>query len=63
MVVEKAGGDLVLKDVPVNKPEKGHILVKTLACGVCHSDEAVRQGGFGDLLYAFYCSALDPSTD
>ena len=51
MVAEKKGEDLVLKDVPVQKPEQGQILIKTLACGVCHSDDAVREGLFGDVLY------------
>lgn len=50
LVAEKAGADLVLKDVPVKQqPEQGELLVKVIACGVCHSDEAVRNGLFGDL--------------
>lgn len=49
LVAEKAGAPLTLKDVPVNKPNQGEILIKVVACGVCHSDEAVRGGLFGDL--------------
>jgi len=49
-VFEKAGAGLVLKDVPVNEPQQGEILIKTIACGVCHSDVMVGSGMFGDLL-------------
>lgn len=49
MVFEKAGAGLVLKDVPVSAPKKGEVLIKSLACGVCHSDSVVGQGMFGDL--------------
>lgn len=50
MVAEAKGADLVLKTVPVSKPEQGQILVKTNACGVCHTDDVIRQGLFGDVL-------------
>lgn len=49
LVAEKAGAELVYKDVPLSKPEKGQILVKVLACGVCHTDDIIRKGSFGDL--------------
>ena len=49
-VFEKAGGSLVLKDVPVNEPKQGEILIKVIACGVCHSDALIGTGAFGDVL-------------
>jgi len=49
LVAEKAGADLVLKDIEVKQPEQGQVLVKVVACGVCHSDEAIRQGLFGEV--------------
>ncbi|KAB8360938.1 hypothetical protein FH972_024670 [Carpinus fangiana] len=49
-VFEKAGAGLVLKDVPVNEPQAGEILIKSIACGVCHSDSAVGAGLMGDVL-------------
>lgn len=50
MVAEKAGAALVLKDVPVTPPQAGEVLVKSVASGVCHTDDTIRQGNFGDLL-------------
>lgn len=46
-VVEEANGKLIIKDVPLEDPKHGEVLVKVKACGVCHSDEAVRTGAFG----------------
>ncbi|CAN8101238.1 unnamed protein product [Discula destructiva] len=46
---EKRGEDLVLKDVELKQPGPGQILVKVLACGVCHSDRFVQQGNLGDV--------------
>ena len=47
---EKVGEELVIKDMPVPEPQKGEILIKVIACGVCHSDSAVGSGLFGDLM-------------
>jgi D-arabinose 1-dehydrogenase-like Zn-dependent alcohol dehydrogenase len=46
-VAESAGKSLVIKDVPVPEPEKGEILIKVHACGVCHSDTAAIEGQMG----------------
>ncbi|RAH48936.1 alcohol dehydrogenase [Aspergillus brunneoviolaceus CBS 621.78] len=35
-----------LRDVPVKLPAEGEILIKSLACGVCHSDVATQNGEF-----------------
>ncbi|KAI2467112.1 alcohol dehydrogenase [Annulohypoxylon bovei var. microspora] len=44
-VIEKAGQPIVVKDVELKQPGPGQVLVKVLACGVCHSDLFVA-GGF-----------------
>jgi len=36
--VHQFGKPLVIEDVPVPVPDKGEILVKVMACGVCHTD-------------------------
>lgn len=47
--IESKGAEkLTLKDVDLKQPDKGQILVKVLACGVCHSDEFERQGNLGN---------------
>jgi len=48
-VIEKVNGPLVIKDVPVEDPKEGEILIKVHACGVCHSDAFVQQGAFGPM--------------
>lgn len=50
-VIEKAGGDFVIKDVEKPKPSENEILIKVEACGICHSDNFVKQGGFPGLEY------------
>lgn len=47
-VFEKAGQPFSIKDIELQKPGEGTILVKVLACGVCHSDAVVQGGGFGN---------------
>ncbi|KAH7310918.1 chaperonin 10-like protein [Stachybotrys elegans] len=46
---EKQDGDLILKQVDLQEPKPGYILVKVLASGICHSDNFVRQGRLGDV--------------
>lgn len=46
--IEKKDGPLKIVDVELKQPAEGEILIKSLACGVCHSDQSVRQGGFGN---------------
>jgi propanol-preferring alcohol dehydrogenase len=43
-VVEQLGQPLVLREVPVPVPGPGQILVKTEACGVCHTDLHAARG-------------------
>ncbi|KAI1102474.1 alcohol dehydrogenase [Jackrogersella minutella] len=44
-VIEAAGKPIVLKDIELKQPGPKQILVKVLACGVCHTD-VFEQGGF-----------------
>jgi len=39
------GDRLVVEKVELSPPRKGEVLVKIVACGVCHTDEAQRHGG------------------
>ncbi|RGP70119.1 alcohol dehydrogenase [Fusarium sporotrichioides] len=41
--------DLVLQDVELKQPDAGHVLVKVIACGICHSDLFVKKGVLGDV--------------
>src|SRR5580698_3576848 len=43
-VVEQFGKPLTLKEVDVPAPAAGQILVKTEACGVCHTDLHAAHG-------------------
>ncbi|CAJ2500769.1 Uu.00g036220.m01.CDS01 [Anthostomella pinea] len=47
--LEKAGEPITIKDVDLKQPEPGQVLVKVLACGVCHSDLFVQGGHLGDV--------------
>ncbi|KAH7092128.1 alcohol dehydrogenase [Paraphoma chrysanthemicola] len=49
VVIEKPGAPWAIKEVPVNLPQQGEILIKVHACGVCHSDSFTQQGAFGDV--------------
>ena len=43
-VVEQFGKPLVFKDLDIPVPGRGQVLVKTEACGVCHTDLHARNG-------------------
>ncbi len=43
-VLNQAGGDLRVEEVPVPTPPSGEVLVKVGACGVCHTDLHVIKG-------------------
>lgn len=40
--VKKAGDDFQIVEIDVPKPQKNQVLIKTLACGICHSDGVVK---------------------
>jgi propanol-preferring alcohol dehydrogenase len=43
-IVERFGAPLVLRDMDIPAPKPGEILVKTEACGVCHTDLHAARG-------------------
>ncbi|OCT44900.1 Alcohol dehydrogenase 2 [Cladophialophora carrionii] len=47
-VFEAKGEPIKFKQVKLELPKPGEVLVKVLACGVCHSDHAVRFGLLGN---------------
>jgi aryl-alcohol dehydrogenase len=42
-VVYEKGGPFQIKEVELDPPKRDEVLVKVTACGVCHTDEGVRQ--------------------
>ncbi|KAI8198184.1 hypothetical protein KHU50_008884 [Colletotrichum sp. SAR 10_65] len=50
-VIKSVRAPLEIVDQELKKPSPGQVLVKVLACGVCHSDVVVQEGGFGDGLF------------
>lgn len=50
-VFESKDAKLTIKEIPLEYPKHGEVLIKVLACGVCYSDVEVQKGSFGnDLL-------------
>jgi D-arabinose 1-dehydrogenase-like Zn-dependent alcohol dehydrogenase len=49
--VAKAGGDFELVERDIPQPGAGEVRIKVEACGICHSDALVKQGGFPGLTY------------
>lgn len=51
MQLSEAGGDFeyVEKDIP--SPGEHEVLIKVEACGICHSDQFVKEGGYPGLEY------------
>jgi propanol-preferring alcohol dehydrogenase len=45
-VVEQFGKPLVLKELDIPTPRRGEILIKTEACGVCHTDIHAANGNW-----------------
>ena len=37
-VLRKIGTKLAIENLPIPEPQRGEILIKVAACGVCHSD-------------------------
>lgn len=46
-VIEAVGQPFTVKDFELRHPGPNEVLVKVIACGVCHTDGMVRDGGFG----------------
>lgn len=47
-IIERPNESLKLVDIDLNHPTPGEILVKVLACGICHSDFMVKAGVLGN---------------
>ncbi len=45
MQVPHAGGEFELVERPIPEPQDGQVRIKVEACGVCHSDALVKEGG------------------
>lgn len=43
-IVTSFGQPLIIGDLPVPRPQSGEVLVKTVACGVCHTDLHAAEG-------------------
>ena len=49
--ISKAGGDFEIVEREIPKPSAGHVLIKVLACGVCHSDVLTKEGLWPGIQY------------
>ncbi|KAI1424447.1 alcohol dehydrogenase [Xylaria sp. FL1777] len=47
--IVKSNEPVVIQDFELKEPGPGEVLVKVLACGVCHTDIFLANGFFGDL--------------
>ncbi|HKF93092.1 MAG TPA: alcohol dehydrogenase catalytic domain-containing protein, partial [Gammaproteobacteria bacterium] len=51
MQISKAGGDFEPVEREIPEPQAGQVRIKVEACGICHSDALVKDGGFPGLEY------------
>jgi 2-desacetyl-2-hydroxyethyl bacteriochlorophyllide A dehydrogenase len=49
--ISKPGGDFEVVERPIPEPGRSQVRIKVDACGVCHSDVVVKEGGFPGLQY------------
>src|SRR2546423_13042646 len=49
--IGKAGGEFELVERNIPEPGVGQVRVKVEACGICHSDAVVKDGGWPGLAY------------
>jgi len=49
--VSKPGGNFEVVERPIPEPGRAQVRIKVEACGVCHSDVLVKEGGFPGLQY------------
>jgi D-arabinose 1-dehydrogenase-like Zn-dependent alcohol dehydrogenase len=49
--IPKAGGDFEIVEREIPNPGAGHVRIKVLACGVCHSDVLTKEGYWPGLTY------------
>lgn len=44
VVLSEVGGHLAIEEIPTPQPKAGEVLVKVVACGICHTDLHVIKG-------------------
>ena len=49
--VPKAGADFEVVEREIPEPGSGHVRIRVLACGVCHSDAITKEGVFPGISY------------
>ncbi len=49
--VSRPGGPLETAERPVPEPGEGSVRIRVQACGICHSDALVKEGGFPGIDY------------
>src|SRR4030095_1697531 len=49
--ITKAGGDFEIVEREIPQPGPGRVRIRVQACGVCHSEEFVKEGGWPGLEY------------
>src|SRR6202161_3917671 len=49
--IPKAGGDFEIVEREIPQPGPGQVRIRVQACGVCHSDELTKEGGWPGLTY------------
>jgi len=47
--VPEAGADFQIVERDIPEPGPGHVRIRVQACGVCHSDVLVKDGGWPGL--------------
>jgi alcohol dehydrogenase/propanol-preferring alcohol dehydrogenase len=51
MIIKEPGGSFESVEREVPQPKDNEVLIKVQACGICHSDMFVKEGGFPGLEY------------
>lgn len=49
--VSRSGGPLETAERPIPEPGEGSVRIRVQACGICHSDALVKEGGFAGIEY------------
>ncbi|TBW26666.1 alcohol dehydrogenase [Gramella sp. KN1008] len=50
-LIEEKGGDFIVKEIDKPSPAENEVLIKVEACGICHSDNFVKEGAFPGIEY------------
>jgi hypothetical protein len=61
--VPKAGADFEMVERDIPQPPTGHVRIRVLACGVCHSDSFTKEGLFPGIAYPRVPGARDCRRD